>query len=388
MKLADLLDTHESIRFLDVHHPEWSHFLNYVAHDVYHLPQYSQVIEISEKVDSIAVYYQDHFLRVLVPLTLRNLPLCVDSSQVFRDAMSPYGFAGPLFNWNKEVDEAARQHSLQNFKKDIIRFLKERCIISLFVRFHPTLSDPRDAKALVGSLSIPTPTVYFDLSNSKEQLWMNMSKQHRWAIRRLRRMGFTARRSSWDRLAEFVRMYYITMERVSPIKYYIFPFSYFKLIKEKLPYNAHLFFVFDSNESPAAAAICFECNGIVQVHLAATAEQHRLLAPSKLLISELATWAKDRGNHTLHIGGGVGGHDDSLFKFKSRFSSNRGKFFTWRTIVKPTAYNRLMAQSSKWCAVDDGSKSFFPAYRRPALCEANVDKTEELCENCSQKFWE
>ena len=52
-------------------------------------------------------------------------------------------------------------------------------------------------------------------------------------------------------------------------------------------------------------------------------------------------WGRDRGNRVFHIGGGLGGSDDSLFRYKAAFGSLRQDFHTWRVITDPIAYEKL-----------------------------------------------
>ena len=74
------------------------------------------------------------------------------------------------------------------------------------------------------------------------------------------------------------------------------------------------------------------------------------------------TWARQRGNDVLHLGGGVGGRADSLFQFKAGFSPRRHAFHTWRVIVDPDQYEALCARRPGSENADDAT-DFFPRYR-------------------------
>jgi hypothetical protein len=71
-------------------------------------------------------------------------------------------------------------------------------------------------------------------------------------------------------------------------------------------------------------------------------------------------WAKAAGNRVLHLGGGVGSRDDSLFRFKTGFSDLRSPFQTWRVICDHKRYVELTEDAGVFNAPIDG---FFPAYR-------------------------
>ena len=111
-----------------------------------------------------------------------------------------------------------------------------------------------------------------------------------------------------------------------------------------------------------------ELDGIVQAHLAGTNEGLRQLSPLKVLLDDARSWARNRGNHVLHLGGGRGGKEDSLFAFKARFSARRHAFHTGRWILEPRLYRELV--EARWRGLgscDSTGEGFFPAYRaRPA----------------------
>jgi hypothetical protein len=80
----------------------------------------------------------------------------------------------------------------------------------------------------------------------------------------------------------------------------------------------------------------------------------------------MTMWAKGRGNHTLHLGGGVRSEDD-LFHFKIGFSSRLHPVLSWRVVLDAPAYQRLTALWEESEGVPaDGADGFFPAYRRPS----------------------
>ncbi|MGI9648350.1 MAG: GNAT family N-acetyltransferase, partial [Acidimicrobiia bacterium] len=111
----------------------------------------------------------------------------------------------------------------------------------------------------------------------------------------------------------------------------------------------------------ACAGIFSEVSGVVEYHLGGTAEAHRKLGPTRLLFHHMTRWAKSRGNRTLHLGGGVGAAEDSLFHFKSGFSPNRATFQSWRVVCDP-----VVVASASAAAGPAGSDGFFPPYRRAA----------------------
>ena len=68
-------------------------------------------------------------------------------------------------------------------------------------------------------------------------------------------------------------------------------------------------------------------------------------------------YAVNRGEFSVfHLGGGLGGKEDSLFKFKSGFSKNTADFYLIKSIFNVPLYDELSQDT-------DENIEFFPAYR-------------------------
>ena len=90
--------------------------------------------------------------------------------------------------------------------------------------------------------------------------------------------------------------------------------------------------------------------------------------PLKLLLDDVRRWGNARGDLVLHLGGGRGGSEDSLFAFKSRFSRRRHAFHTGRWVLDRVAYQELVAARERWLAKagrSTASPGWFPAFRAP-----------------------
>jgi lipid II:glycine glycyltransferase (peptidoglycan interpeptide bridge formation enzyme) len=119
-----------------------------------------------------------------------------------------------------------------------------------------------------------------------------------------------------------------------------------------------------------AGGIYTQAGGVVQYHLGASATEHLQLNPVKVMFDHATRWAKRRGNQWLHLGGGVGGADDSLFHFKAGFSPLRCTFATWRLIVDRAAYEQLAAEGE----ANGEHSSYFPAYRAGEAASAPPER--------------
>ena len=108
-----------------------------------------------------------------------------------------------------------------------------------------------------------------------------------------------------------------------------------------------------------ASIVCFASPPLLHYHLGASSERGQALGANHLLFVETASWAAARGFERFHLGGGVGGFEDSLFEFKRRFDP-RGTLpaFLGKTVHDEDAYRRL----SDVAEIDYAG--YFPAYRR------------------------
>ena len=77
-----------------------------------------------------------------------------------------------------------------------------------------------------------------------------------------------------------------------------------------------------------------------------------------MLFYETAAWACERGFTHFHLGGGVGGFEDSLYEFKRRFDPE-GKL--------PATLGKTVHDEGAYRALSGGDvidyAGFFPAYR-------------------------
>ena len=119
-------------------------------------------------------------------------------------------------------------------------------------------------------------------------------------------------------------------------------------------------FVAEKDGELIAGAIMTICNGIMQYHLGGTKTEMLKFSPLKLLLDSARIYANEMGCKSYHLGGGYGGEDDSLYKFKVGFSKDFFQFKVWRKIVNKQAYNELV---TKKFGDKIPSTDYFPLYR-------------------------
>ena len=342
--------------------PYWLETINKMSYDFYHLPEYVALSARYEKGQAYAFIAQEGLDIIFFPFITRPVTLACGGTRdpVYYDAISPYGYASPLLRASRDVVDEFYQSAINSFFEE----LKKKNVVSVFLRLHPLLTDYTFFNHY-GHLVCHGNTVSIDLNLSEQEIWRQTRRNHRDGIKQAKEMGYsTLVDYEWKYWDKFLEIYYETMNRNRAEQYYYFSPSYFEELRHSMKNYLHLGVVLSQGEV-ASAGLFSEMNGVVQYHFSATADKHLKWASSKSLLYFMTLWEKQRGNRVLHIGGGCGGTDDALFRFKAGFSKNRHPFYTWRFITNPKVYSELI---SDWehqnVEKADDLCGYFPAYRK------------------------
>lgn len=274
---------------------------------------------------------------VLFPCLLRRDPT---------DVVTPYGYGGPV--------GAGESPPLAAFPAAYESWCERRGAVSSFAVFHPLLGNAASPASegfrrveLAGTVAWPL---------GREDLLAPMHKHHRRVVRRAQAEGYeVAVEPAPADLAEFAGVYEQTMRRARAAPFYFFPQSYWdallagvKLVRVDVRDQRELLAsVLGMGEPPW-----------LHYHLGGATDVARGTGASHLALYSLACWGRDQGFDTLHLGGGVGGRDDSLLEFKLRFApEGRTGVAIGKAVHDLPGYLRLTGDA----AVD--WDAFFPGYR-------------------------
>jgi hypothetical protein len=350
-------DTAELIGVTD---SRWARMLQSTPHDFHHLPAYVALCARFEGGEPRALYADVAGVRALVPLLRRQVPSTDATTTGCTDGASPYGYPAPLF---APTDAPAASVTLCVDR--LLAAARDEGMVSLFVRLHPLLDAPDEALKANGQLVAHGQTIYVDLAQPWDAIERGVRSGYRYDVRQLRQRGFRTSIDDWDDLTVFGAVYRETMQRVGAPPQYLFTDEFFVELRDTLQGRLHLATVRAPDGHVAAAGLYPACEGIVQYHLSGTAGQFVRDAPTKLLLMDALRWAHDGGHRRLHLGGGVGGREDSLFNFKAGFSPLRATFQTWRCVLAAQLFDALVAE---WRSNASGAApptDFFPPYRAP-----------------------
>lgn len=338
----------------------WTNILARYQHDIYHLPACVDIFASQEDGVVTGIEVKDSDLQMFFPVIMKNLNSVSEKYNNYFDAFSPYGYPGPLCS---SSDYHAIQKLLLTYREEG----RQRGFVSTFLRLHPHINP-----YLLWSLAVDGcadiylvehgRNVYIDLAKSKEDIFRSFRSGHKEVVRKLQRLNYKVIINDWSYYLKFQEIYTQAMLVLNASPYYLFDQHYFLNLYNKMCDKMILAMVLNEKDFPVAGALFFVENGIVQYHLSGSDANYKKWSPNTLLLHDVIMYAKDIGANIFHLGGGLGGKEDSLFGFKSGFSQDTKQFATLRIIHDRDKYNELVfaTQGSN----DHSDADFFPLYRK------------------------
>ena len=326
---------------------------SFSEYDVYYLSGYVRGFQIHGDGEPLLIFYQSGAVRginVVMKRAIRDDPRFVGRiEEELYDFVSPYGYGGWLLEGGTDLGPLMEEYD---------RWCRKNHIVSEFVRFHPLLKNHETAQGHYEVIPLGS-TVAMDLT-SPEVIWENLTSKNRNMVRKAQKNGLRVYRASGPEIYRVFReIYDLTMDKDNASSYYYFQEGYYDSVRNDLASNAQVFYAQMEDGTIAAAAIMLGAGGRLNYHLSGSRQALQNLAPTNLLLYEAAVWGSENGYRTLHLGGGVGSREDSLFSFKKAFyRGDTNRFYIGKRIVNPEQYQMLMDLRDK-----PATSGFFPAYR-------------------------
>lgn len=286
----------------------------------------------------------------------REIPWPVHGEKYY-DLITPYGYGGPRIV--RLADGYCKQELVHAFEKSFAEYCRENRIVSEFVRFYPLCENAADFAEVYNS-TLNRYTLGTNLRDYADPVQAEFSKSCRKSIRNVLKKGVTFRITQCpENLDEFVRIYYLNMERKQADEFYFFEKRYFDDILRHLKEKVLLAEVIYEDRT-IAAGLYFLTNGVIHAHLSGTDTSYLALSPSYILKYGTAVWGKAHGCDFVHYGGGTSSSsEDPLFQFKKKFAANTEfPFYLGKRIWDEAVYLEL-------CYLNDANlkSDYFPAYR-------------------------
>ncbi len=334
------------------------------------MPFYHSLAEDAGEGEAHFFVYEDDGDFVALPLLLRrldDLPCHDEGAGGWYHATSVYGYPGPLVS-----REDLPEEFLQRFRIALRDHLADINVVSVFSRLHPCI-DQAPALQGIGEFCPCGETVSVDLTLPVDIQRQHYRSNHKRDINRLRRLGAVCETDTEGiYLDTFADIHAETMWRVGADDQYYLERSYFERFFTTPEIHARMYVVHMDGDV-MAAGLFTHCGSIVQAHLNGTRDRYLHLSPAKLMYDEARLWAAETGAREMHIGGGVGSGQDSLFHFKQGFSRKRHQFVLWKWVLRQTIFHQLTREKEQYRAMTHRAAStngFFPSYLCPGCpCE-------------------
>ncbi len=313
---------------------EWNDILKsfpQVCCDVYFTEEYVKLYEsASERAECFVC--SDGEKMMLFPFLARSFDF---QGNRYKDFETAYGYGGPVFNCEDKV-----------FRKDALRTFKNYCneegFVAGFVRFHPLFQN-QEGFEVVGRVIEDRKTVAINLDQPMEDVWKNeIHSKNRNVIRKAEKAGCTfIVDDEYKHLQEFVRLYDLTMVKLSASSFYYFDEDYYAKLKKGIP-NSFLGCVANSEGKIISAAIFMYSGRLGHYHLSGSDKSQLALAPNNFMLWSAAGELHRRGVRLFHLGGGTNSDEDnSLYLFKRRFSKQTYQFSLGKLVFNQAVYEQL-----------------------------------------------
>jgi serine/alanine adding enzyme len=333
---------------VDVPPEDWDALLGRLdRRDAYLLRGYLESSRLLERGTPTFLHLSETGGDVVFAVILRE----IDGAEGRFDAITPYGYGGPV--------SVGAEPPVEDFFERYEGWCAANGVVSTFIRFHPLFANQRQAAASIHVERLAD-TIAWSLDRDLD-LFASLHPKHRNKIRKAKAAGFEVTvREAPASLAEFASLYASTMSRLGATDFYFFPDEYWRSLETGLREQILLVEAREGSEL-AAAALCFATAPWLHYHVSGTSERGRGAAAANLVLFEAACWGQSHRFDQFHLGGGAGGHEDSLFHFKQRFFPE-GR--------REASVGKLVHDTETYCSLagmtDLRLDGFFPAYRRPA----------------------
>jgi len=337
----------------------WNKYLPSISEeetDIYFTEEYVKLYENDES-NALCFVCKRNEKVFLFPYLKRKITTEILLKQYF-DLESQYGYGGPICNTDdKEFKSLAI--------KEFFNFCFNENIVCGFFRFHPLLKNQNmfDENR---DILFDRNTVVIDLGLSEEEFWNNqIHPKHRNEIRKAEKSGLAfIIDNDLEYLNDFISLYNKRMSSLGASSYYFFDERYYSDILFNLKQSSFLGIV-KLNDEIISAAIFFKYGIYGHYHLSASDENNLKYYPNQYLIYKTALYFKEIGVKKFHLGGGrTAAVDDSLYKFKSRFSKNHGDFYLGKFTFNKNIYDKLIKEwEGKYPSKVLEYKDYFTRYR-------------------------
>lgn len=320
-----------------------------LLNDIYYSKDYiSLYLKENEEIFEF-LYKENDF--IFYNLAIKRPILRIENKKIddgYFDLETAYGYGGFYTNTDnpKFITNALRRYEEKCYKEGII---------AEFIRFHP-FNDFSQKFASFFDLNIyDRDIIYIDLLLSKEDRWKNYSSKTRNILRKCEGKLSINKSNNIDK---FIELYEKTMNKNNATNFYYFSREYYqKLLINK---NVELYEVCIGGKVIASSFFMFN-DEFAHYHLSANDYENRKYNANYFLLDQVFEVAKQKNKKYFILGGGTTSScDDTLLKFKKKFSSLNKPFYISGKIYNHEVYDKYI---NIWEKMSNKNIRYFLKYR-------------------------
>lgn len=300
---------------------------------------------------------------VIMPFLLRKTP-DVTLDKNYYDVISPYGYSGPLFNYDLPKD------TLVKFWELVDEWYKKNNVVSEFIRFSLNNNYEFYSGVLVPTLSNVKGKIIDEIdqwNNFKQKVRNNYRKASGAKLR----IEILQDSADVDKIKSFHSIYTQTMTRIKADAQYFYSLNYFKKTVELSKNNFLIAFVYYEDIAISAELILISGKTLFS-YLGGTLSDFFNHRPNDFLKIEVMNWAR-KNDYEYYILGGGRSDNDGLYQYKKAFFPNDTDviYYTGRKIINKKVYNVLdkiincnvVFNDQKTVDENTIKAGYFPSYR-------------------------
>jgi len=276
----------------------------------------------------------------------------------FWDAISPYGYNGPLFK------DSENHGQIASLWEKVDQWYTENNVVTEFIRF----SLNNNYNGYSGNCTQTLKNVCGSLKNNFELQWESFGRKVRNNYRRAQSFELNFKLFDHEKLTEtiideFYAIYHKTMLRNKASKFLFFSAEFFYqfVLENNKDFTIGMVYF---NEKPISTELHIHHKNTMYAFLGGTDSDFFDTRPNDFLRVEVIKWAIENRKEKYVLGGGIK-NNDGLYKSKKAFFPKDEDciFYTGRKIVNKKVYGDLVEKvlEKKPELKED---SYFPLYRK------------------------
>jgi lipid II:glycine glycyltransferase (peptidoglycan interpeptide bridge formation enzyme) len=164
---------------------------------------------------------------------------------------------------------------------------------------------------------------------------------------------------------KFIELYRMTVERIKMDQYYNFGNDYFRRVVKELKEFSTLIHISVDNNKIIGSGLYLHYGSKATLHLVGSNSNYQHVRINDLLYNGAIQLSIKNNISTLNVGGGTSlNPEDTLFKFKSKFSKNFKDVLIGKNVINQDVYNNLTKQwTSMHPELSEKNANYFLKYR-------------------------